>query len=271
MTRTVYYAFTLIELLVVITIIAVLLALLMPAMDKAVYQAELARCAAHQDTVVLSVGVYAVENKRHYPDRRSLRAVSNEPTYLGRTLTAGGDDRPIVTPYLSLKALLCPLAGGNNIDLSVEANDPETYVYSSFGLFFGWGYPGKPATRKIGDRFQGDDVGDRFSVLVADHDALRPAPLTLTAHPDDQGLAKLVPAQNFDPFAAGGVSTGALGKVTVSWWQGSNGRGLIDRNIAYQDGSVERFVDLKWGDPRMTTASDSSNGRADWRLQLPVK
>lgn len=39
-------AFTLIELLVVITIIVVLLALLVPALDKAIYQAQLSVCAA---------------------------------------------------------------------------------------------------------------------------------------------------------------------------------------------------------------------------------
>ena len=41
-------AFTLIELLVVVTIIVVLLAMLTPALDKAIYQAELAVCGAHK-------------------------------------------------------------------------------------------------------------------------------------------------------------------------------------------------------------------------------
>src|SRR5438876_557647 len=44
-------AFTLIELLVVVTIIVVLLALLTPALDRAIYQAELTVCAANQHTV----------------------------------------------------------------------------------------------------------------------------------------------------------------------------------------------------------------------------
>src|ERR1041385_7046662 len=41
-------AFTLIELLVVVTIIVVLLALLTPALDRAIYRAELLRCGANQ-------------------------------------------------------------------------------------------------------------------------------------------------------------------------------------------------------------------------------
>src|SRR5207253_2093486 len=43
--------FTLIELLVVVTVIVALLAMLAPALDKAVYQAELAVCAANLRTI----------------------------------------------------------------------------------------------------------------------------------------------------------------------------------------------------------------------------
>lgn len=43
--------FTLIELLGVVVIIVVLLALLVPTMDKAIYEAELAVCAAQQKAI----------------------------------------------------------------------------------------------------------------------------------------------------------------------------------------------------------------------------
>src|SRR5438132_646169 len=59
-------AFTLIELLVVVTIIAVLLALLTPALDRAIYEAELAVCGANNHALGLGVIAYAMDSKRNY-------------------------------------------------------------------------------------------------------------------------------------------------------------------------------------------------------------
>src|SRR5258708_15496333 len=56
-------AFTLIELLVVVTIIVVLLALLTPALDKAIYQAQLARCAAQIKGIGAGATAYSTEHR----------------------------------------------------------------------------------------------------------------------------------------------------------------------------------------------------------------
>jgi len=57
-------AFTFVELLVVITIIVVLLALLVPALDEAVYQADLAVCATHQHGIGVGAVAYALNHAR---------------------------------------------------------------------------------------------------------------------------------------------------------------------------------------------------------------
>ena len=62
--RLVQSAFTLIELLVVVTIIVVLLALLTPALDKAIEQAQRAVCGANQKLISSSCVMYALENKK---------------------------------------------------------------------------------------------------------------------------------------------------------------------------------------------------------------
>ena len=67
MTRPGLSAFTLIELLVVVTIIVVLLALLTPALDKAIEQAERAVCAGNVHLFGVAVPQYAMDNRRALP------------------------------------------------------------------------------------------------------------------------------------------------------------------------------------------------------------
>lgn len=66
MTRRQYQAFTIIELMVVVTIIVVLLALMAPALDKAMTAAEKAVCASRLDAIGSTSAIYAMENKREY-------------------------------------------------------------------------------------------------------------------------------------------------------------------------------------------------------------
>jgi prepilin-type N-terminal cleavage/methylation domain-containing protein len=55
-------AFTLVELLVVVSIITILLAMLLPAMESAVAEAHKAKCAANQRTIAAGAVAYATQN-----------------------------------------------------------------------------------------------------------------------------------------------------------------------------------------------------------------
>ena len=55
-------AFTLIELLVVITIIALLVSILMPALSKAKKQARTVVCQSNNKQMAMALGVFAAEH-----------------------------------------------------------------------------------------------------------------------------------------------------------------------------------------------------------------
>lgn len=230
--------FTLIELLVVVTIIVVLLALLVPAMDKAIYRAELAVCGARQKGVVNAVGAYAVENNRLYPYRPTQGPSGGvkRPNYIEEGAL---DDRPALTRALgSLDILLDPLSGGINIDDA--PTDPNAYVVANYELWFGVQYAtaqGGRGMRKIGDRLEWD--GERFSVLVSDEDAILVGTGLHAGHPDSNGLMLhgAIQAAPDDQYNSGG-------KYTLSRWYTNNGqitRGTLDTNYAFDDGAVLRY------------------------------
>src|ERR1043166_7253693 len=107
-------AFTLIELLVVITIIVILLAILTPAVDRAIYQAELAVCMTNLHGIHIGAQSYAMEHKRYYP-KRDIAGGGEEimqiaaPHPLDTRASSQFDLRPAIRGYIELKALVDPL------------------------------------------------------------------------------------------------------------------------------------------------------------------
>lgn len=226
--------FTLVELLVVITIVIVLLALLAPALDKAVYQAELAVCGSRLKALGSGVQAYALGFNRAYPVRPALRSARERPLYLVRGANPFIDDRLPLAGFASMDLMLCPL----DAKISVGINDThaDSYVWSNYALWYGWYYSGEPRGMwRMGDRFT--SAGSRYSLLASDWDTKAPdfdssiGSYTASTHPDNDNRLQQVVFQN----------VGAP-KLTASWWDGFN-RGSLDNNFAYDDGSVRRITD----------------------------
>ena len=259
-------AFTLVELLVVITVIVVLLALLAPAMDKAIYQAELAGCAAQLRGIGTSVQGYALDHKRRYPYRAGVVehhtgngavAAAWRPNALkgdGRAITNPWDDRPLYKTFMSLKLLLCPLSAKFDPD-SPDTYGAEDLVYASYQLWFGWGYNYGTATAqkgmfRVGDRFQWGD--DRFDLLASDRDEYDVGNGTSyadTSHADEAGaLASF--NHNGRQFAGSTLNTNFH---SSGWnnWATQQQRGTIDMNFVHHDLSVSRENKLAHDDPRL--------------------
>jgi prepilin-type N-terminal cleavage/methylation domain-containing protein len=275
-------AFTLVELLVVITIIVVLLALLAPAMDQAIYQAELTVCASRQKAALGSVTIYATNHGRRYPYRIGVQnpegiATNQSRLSMGSSHLSGRtnpmqsfDERPVLRPYMDInRTLNDPLT--HAIDL--ETDDPETTVFSPYDLWWGWQFSpleGGRGSFKIGDRIEWrypDDRGNNqirhwnLSLLIADRNVKAViAPINYnSSHPDQSNvLVNLFMENQYSPAV---ILIPTAGKMSRSEWAPvplGLTRGLLDSNYGYQDGSVRRFHDVKDtdngidGDARMT-------------------
>ena len=265
--------FTLIELLVVVTIIVLLLAMLTPALDKAIYSAELAVCGSHLHGIGLGSQSYALNNKRYYPNRPAVNFASDRAIMLNYIYTADPtlDERDIIREYISINGHLNdPLT--RKIDL--DGTDSTTIHYSPYGLWYGWQYHGPSGPEKgmlkIGDRFTLTQTGtnnqssvDTFRVLGGDYDAAYTDNNNFNAHPDHDGIAYDRVIENND-FVVG---LGIAAKVTWSIWQAPSGvhRSLVDSNYVFDDGSVQRYYDVAWDDGDPTNAR--STERFVWAMQ----
>lgn len=267
-------AFTLVELLVVVTIILVLLAALVPALSKAVYQAQLVKCATNYKFLGNGSLNYALDYKKRYP----YRDLPNPPGGASWPLAVQAHKltHPIAgeAPYYDLRPILRPYVKINDVfndplTIAVDYDDPEANqgtvsIYTSIFYWSGWyfrdatkDYNAMPGFFKIGDRFEAYDEYDpsapkrkiSLSIFAGDIDCAGGS--GWSSHPDSRGVYN-----NRVAITEGGWYE--------SNWTGHPDRGTVDLNYAYEDGSVRRVdkVVFRWwpgNDERMVRINNMNN------------
>ncbi|MHB9071305.1 MAG: type II secretion system protein [Sedimentisphaerales bacterium] len=135
-------AFTLVELLVVISIIALLLSILMPALSRVREQGKRLVCANNQKQLSLAMNIYADQNSGRYPAIQRHKGVTN-PTP-GDILAWNPADLMKSSLNADNKTMLwrCPSDDGkgiyNNLKYPLYRGDPK-YIrsYSANGYIVG--------------------------------------------------------------------------------------------------------------------------------------
>lgn len=260
-------AFTLVELLVVISIIVVLISLLLPAVEQAVYQAQLAKCGANMKGIGLAVITYTGDNMQYYPKRNPNYAWDALYLRMPESYDAvqAHDLRTSFAGYMTLAQFLDPLSGG--ISLEDRDNDSDTHLFSNYNIYTGLprGNPNAPAMDRVGQKFETTDrltdpanpITYEYNIIAADRDMY--GNYSASSHPSLDGKLRLGVFQNRDV----GI------KITLSQMaRGGSESRPVDLNYLYTDGSVNRFNNVSRDDSRMaktivTNEDEYTRGRFD--------
>jgi len=237
--------FTIVELLVVTTIIVVLLALLAPAMNRAIYQAELLMCSTRLNAFYMGLHWYTEDFRRRYPHRHQGFS-GHEINMIVKAIPGQSprDMRSIVKGYIQVNRMWqCPLSR----EIDMESRD-DSHTWSNYVFWFGEKYD--IASRGMYKRNDQWEFNDRkYDIIIGDWDRIfgrdSKARGAHYDHATEQMISEVY--QNTVPVLP------FVQPITISSWvlYGTERRGPLDTNYAFADGSVRRYHDVHWDDSRM--------------------
>lgn len=167
MSRTIaQHGFTLIELLVVVSIIALLIAILLPSLLKARETAQIVACGSNARQINMAIIMYAQDQRQEYPNHDkmgrsntlfggTLGRCNQPPVNLNHGAAVYGADRRITNPYLGVESGVDPELQIKVHQCPADRGTPDVYdqyeitTYYLFGTSYNYNYYAPQAPRPI--------------------------------------------------------------------------------------------------------------------------